>query len=300
MKTRHSILLAIAAVLVVVFYPPAKTWWKGAAPVTASSSTSSDSPNPAKPILYSADESYVFRGERYCGFYNLVYRFPFYLTAHVYNTGAINGCPASCYDKLDRDTFHKLAGEVLNETVLLTFFNGPRYWTMDTVRTTEIHDDIRRFDCLDARLVAKIPCGFSDLYQWVQPYRVRLINRKTVYFFNAGKPTFRITNPEGDVFIMQSYTTMVWEELSLDNLADIWTLGKLELPEGWRYDVVVPEQHYALGTEDGNAYVIQDNLKNTYQKMVGSYVNYLEVEVQETLMGVGLDADGEDTEKSQA
>lgn len=62
---------------------------------------------------------------------------------------------------------------------------------------------------------------------------------------------------------MQSYSQIVNPTLSMDNLA---TLDQqLKLPAGWKYKTRLLQQDLAL-VANGVAYVIQDNLMNSYQR----------------------------------
>jgi hypothetical protein len=62
---------------------------------------------------------------------------------------------------------------------------------------------------------------------------------------------------------MQSYS-LEKAELSYDKLA--WLGEKLDLPRGWRFRSVVLNQDYFLKAENEWATVLQDDLRNTYQK----------------------------------
>jgi len=89
------------------------------------------------------------------------------------------------------------------------------------------------------------------------------VQRETVYTYQAGKPVYELTSPEGDVYIMQSYAQITDKDLTLDDLA---TLGsKLSLPDGWTYSTRTLEEDFDLVTT-GLAYVINDNLYNSYQR----------------------------------
>ena len=71
-----------------------------------------------------------------------------------------------------------------------------------------------------------------------------------------------LIDTEGNVYTMQSFSRIVDEALSYE---DLETLGdRLSLPDGWRYRVRMLEEDLdvqAIGT----ATVLQDELQNTYQ-----------------------------------
>jgi len=63
---------------------------------------------------------------------------------------------------------------------------------------------------------------------------------------------------------MQSYSQIVDPALTMNQLA---TLGsRLDLPSGWSYIVETPTTEIVLKS-GGTAYVTQDSLQNTYQRM---------------------------------
>jgi len=63
---------------------------------------------------------------------------------------------------------------------------------------------------------------------------------------------------------MQSYSQIVDPNLTIDSLERLDE--QLELPEGWRYEARRLTNDSVLKA-DGLAYVINDNLLNSYQKV---------------------------------
>ena len=62
---------------------------------------------------------------------------------------------------------------------------------------------------------------------------------------------------------MQTYSQQVDPKLTE---ADLTSLGKrLSLPPGWHYEAHLLDQDETLQTS-GVAYILQDNLKNSYQR----------------------------------
>jgi hypothetical protein len=75
---------------------------------------------------------------------------------------------------------------------------------------------------------------------------------------------YELTSPKGDVYRMQSYSQIVDQTLTIE---DLETLGdRLDLPEGWSYQARVLTADSALVVE-GVTYVINDEFLNTYQKV---------------------------------
>ena len=74
---------------------------------------------------------------------------------------------------------------------------------------------------------------------------------------------YELTSASGEVYIMQSYSRIVDPELSIDELADLGS--RLTMPAGWTFSSRVLDADYELVSE-GTAFVIQDDLSNTYQR----------------------------------
>ena len=89
------------------------------------------------------------------------------------------------------------------------------------------------------------------------------INRTTNFVYKVGSPIYELTSPEGEIYVMQSYSQIVNPSLSMKDLP---TLGsQLKLPAGWQYQSHVLEKDLSL-VANGVAYVLQDNLSNSYQR----------------------------------
>ena len=72
--------------------------------------------------------------------------------------------------------------------------------------------------------------------------------------------------PDGKIYVMQAYAHIVDDSLTMDALP---ALGdRLNIPEGWRYRVRIPDQDLALLAVGGQAHVLQDELQNTYMQLM--------------------------------
>jgi hypothetical protein len=97
-----------------------------------------------------------------------------------------------------------------------------------------------------------------------RPYVENAVARTTVYVFDAGKDVYELTAPDGTRYVMQSYSQAIDPTLTA---ADLPTLGsRLNLPEGWRFQVRQPETEWVLRIS-GEARVVQDDLENSYQRV---------------------------------
>ncbi|MBX9742907.1 MAG: hypothetical protein K2W99_05165 [Chthoniobacterales bacterium] len=182
---------------------------------------------------------------------------PFSFTGHVYKTLFLNDFPEAQWKALDPQ---KLKKEFHAHAVVL---NGPRYalmdhsWIMDPGK-------IVSFDGLQARFLTDVTIPASDVLSGgSRPYTEQAANRTTRYLFKKGRPIYELISPQGTHYVMISYCQIVDPNLSQ---ADLATLGsRLSLPVGWRYQTKILNHDEILQTS-GTAYVIQDNLKNGYQR----------------------------------
>lgn len=91
------------------------------------------------------------------------------------------------------------------------------------------------------------------------------VQRRTIFTYEAGKPIFKLTSPDGDVYVMQSYAQILNKTLRYDDLPDL--ASKLMLPAGWTYTSETPTEDFEL-VADGLAYVVNDDLYNSYQRII--------------------------------
>lgn len=180
------------------------------------------------------------------------------LKADVFNTLGFDDCPADKWEALTRR-------ELLRQfDTLAVLMNGPRHFLMDAIVASGATKAGEVITVGGITMAKRAEVSLS-LHQAMGPaYTEQTIERETTYRFDAGKPTFRLIAPDGARYVMQSYAQTVDPALAY---ADLPGLGaRLTLPAGWRYEVEVPQADLLL-VAGGKATVVQDDLKNTYQKM---------------------------------
>ena len=179
----------------------------------------------------------------------------------VYNTIGLNNCPAEQWEALDPE---QLKEEYQANDII---FNGPRYFMMDENSLAE-PGEVASFDGLEMRHLAtlELPAGslIGDNLEG-QPYTENTVDRETEYVFRGGLPVYELVSPDGQVYVLQSYSQIVDPTLTEDDLPNLG--DRLELPEGWQYRVRELDEDLVLRTVGGEAHVIQDDLKNTYQRV---------------------------------
>lgn len=197
------------------------------------------------------------RDARYCEIIP-VKRDGFHFVATVYNTLGENDCPPAIWDTITEAEMKK------RFDAFRVVLNGPRHFVMDRIIASGTTAEGKTIEAGGLKLTerATIDLGLFDLRH--EPYRERTILRDTHYVYEAGKPVFTLLAPDGERYAMQAYAQIVDKSLDYDELPKLGE--RLKLPQGWRYEVMVPKFDLVLGAK-GEATVIQDNLEDTYQKI---------------------------------
>ena len=94
------------------------------------------------------------------------------------------------------------------------------------------------------------------------PYVVNTVQRNTIYTFKKGLQVFELTDPNGNVYVMQSYSQQMDPSLTLAKLPDIGPTK--QLPEGWSYAARRLTEELTL-TASGSTQIVNDYHRNTYQ-----------------------------------
>ncbi|MER6216957.1 hypothetical protein ABT213_23250 [Streptomyces sp. NPDC001674] len=95
------------------------------------------------------------------------------------------------------------------------------------------------------------------------PYTQLTVRRTNVWLFRRGTEIHELISPEGHRHVMQSLSRHVDPELDLDDLP---TLGeRLQLPEGWQYNVRALDEDLEVSAH-GDAHIVFDEYENNYQR----------------------------------
>lgn len=210
------------------------------------------------------------RDSRYCEFLIVQGTEPS-LTATVYTTYGLNDCPQSCLSTLTPQDLVADAQKLGLPQVQEALINAPRFWTMDAISSANSPPPPVSLGCMEVHEVAKVPMTTTSP---VSPYTEQVIDRNTHYTYYKDRYIYLLESPTKETYILQSYTTMVNPSLTLRLLPTLLNNG-LSLPSGWTYRPVLLSFDLSVDTLNGKAYVIQDNLKNTYQRLSTSSLNFL-------------------------
>lgn len=195
------------------------------------------------------------RNQRYCEIL-VVQKHGFSGTAAVYNTVGLNDCPEAQWKALDPN---KLKIENKAYDIVM---NGPRCFLMDR-NVLKSAGPVRDFDGLQARLVAQVEVSSASGKR--RPYVENIVDRDTQYVFEAGKKVYELLSPDGKTYIMQSYSLEVDPHLSEESLSGLDR--RVSLPKGWRYVVRDLSEDLTVRTAGSKAHILQDDLRNTYQRL---------------------------------
>jgi hypothetical protein len=194
------------------------------------------------------------RGKRYCEVL-LLHAAPAGVTADVYNSYPMNDCPQSEWATLN-------AQQIAQENqALLANLNGPRYWLMDTIdKTVGTSGPTKDFGGIE--MTQRATVQVTDPATAQKPYLLHEVNRKTVFTFAKGSTVYELTDPQGQKWVMQSWSQEINPTLSEADLADL--TPQLQLPAEWSYASRTLTAPLTIRTIAAPARVTTDDLKNTY------------------------------------
>lgn len=196
------------------------------------------------------------RGDRYCEV--LLGRIEGELIQiDVYNTYGLNDCPDEAWKAIDGPA---IKADTKVDVVLL---NGPRYWTMDRFEASKLVDPtIETFGGIEMRLSGTLELKIADVMGSETAYVTRTVARTTSWVYEAGKAVYELTDPEGNIYDMQSYSVQQVPQTE----ASLVELGQqLALPAGWSFKSRILDADLTITAVDGLATVVQDDRANTYQ-----------------------------------
>ena len=144
--------------------------------------------------------------------------------------------------------------------------NGPRHWVIDQLTATggtTTSGETFTFGGIEMGLRATLTTPAGQPTVGDQFYTPNAVARDTIWTYDAGKEIYTLTAPNGDVYVMQSYSQIQDPTLTIKQLAQLGS--KLNLPEGWTYSSQTLTEDLSLNS-NGMATVVNDDYYNSYQK----------------------------------
>lgn len=206
------------------------------------------------------DPPHELRNYRYCEIIPFTLS-PGIVTAHVYNTLGWNDCPTEEWNALTEQQvnleFHSFASSL----------NGPRFWVVDHVEGAgdTAEGGTFTFGGIKMSLRGMLETPIGEPLVGEQYYVPNEVNRETTYTIHPGERTFQLIDPDGNVYVMQSYARINDPDLRYGDLKNL--ASRLDLPDGWKYRPRTYNYRTTV-TANGLAYVVNDDLLNSYQRML--------------------------------
>ena len=199
-------------------------------------------------------------GKRYCEVL-LVHVTATGLVAGVYNTYPLNSCPEHKWAALDA---HAIAGA---NDVPYAELNGPRYWLMNSITKVRTGGQVvKTFGGIAMIEVATVVLGGS-VAAAQEPFTPHTVSRQAAFTFVAGRQIYELVDPDGNVWVMQTYSQIKDPTLSMADLPGL--ASRLTVPAGWTYRVRILTKPLVVATTNQPAQVLQDNLEDSYSKETG-------------------------------
>lgn len=212
-----------------------------------------------------ADAPTGMNGFRYCEILMSVPGEEGELVTEVWGTPGVDRCEQADWDALDPGII------VADNDARSILMNGPRYFTVDGAVDTAPGSAgvgtaaggeavLRDFGEISMVLLATVDGETAES----AAYTPELVVRTTTWTFQAGTELYELTDPDANVYLMQSYA--LFEDPTL-TAADLPTLGdRLDLPDGWSYSTRVADADFVVALAPDGAMVVNDELGNSYQR----------------------------------
>jgi hypothetical protein len=187
------------------------------------------------------------------------------VTEHVFNTLPFGPCDPQQFETITEQDIIDAYNAAYDPDATAATINGPRHWVLDTLTPTGgVTDsgDTLTVNGIKFGQVGELEIPVGQPPVGTVDYVPNTVMRNTVYLFKKGLQVFELTDPDGNVWVMQSYSQQMDPSLSLARLPDIGP--EIGLPEGWSYAARRLTEDLTL-TAAGSTQVVNDGLANTYQ-----------------------------------
>jgi hypothetical protein len=178
--------------------------------------------------------------------------------ADFYNSTGTDICTPEKFAGLDKAKIKEETG------AKEVFLNPSRRWTFDQLDVFE--DGIERtFGGIKMTWMGVVPVVELEKGVSKGHYVPGYIFRNNQYTFKKGREIYLLDAPDGEVFVMQSFTNFKQQKVSFANARNLASV--LTLPPGWKYRSLVLDRDLIVNQKrtNGMAHVFQDDMLNAYQ-----------------------------------
>lgn len=187
------------------------------------------------------------------------------ITEHVFNTLKYGPCSSTQFATVTEQNIIDAYNASYPGNSTSATINGPRAWVVDTLTATggvTTSDQSLVVNGIEFSLTGIVsrPVGSPALGS--DPYVPYTVNRNTIYLFKAGTLVYELTDPSGNVYVMQSYSKQIDPNLRLSMLPYIGPTN--QLAAGWTYSSRRLSADLTL-TAAGSTTIVNDYYANTYQ-----------------------------------
>jgi hypothetical protein len=177
--------------------------------------------------------------------------------ANIWNTTSACDPTPEQLDAIDTDAVARENG------ALRAWLNPVRHCTFDRLDAWEVGDD-RTFGGISGTWMSVASAADITKATVQRSYDDRYVYRNNTFTFNSGSEVYLLVAPDGEVFVMQSFSRHVDPRLSEDDLP--YLAGRLDLPAGWGFRAETVDQDLKVSSSKDNlAHILHDNLDNAYQ-----------------------------------
>jgi hypothetical protein len=178
--------------------------------------------------------------------------------ANIWNTtGTCDPAPEQLA-ALDADAIARESG------AQRAWLDPARQWVVDEIDVWEAGAD-RTFGDITGTWVGAASAATMMQTAIQGSYDPGYLHRNNTFTFHGGSEVYVLDAPDGEAFVMESFTRHWDSGLSEDNLAHLGS--RLDLPADWgfRTEVLDRDMEVLPVGDDYRAHVLQDNLHNVYQ-----------------------------------
>lgn len=187
------------------------------------------------------------------------------MTEHIFNTLPFGPCLAKEFATITEQDVIAAYNAAYGASSTSATVNGPRHWVLDTLTSTggvTPSQDTLTVNGIEFGLVGQLQVPVGQPPVGTDAYVVNTVQRNTIYVFKKGLQVFELTDPSGNVYVMQSYSQQVDSSLSLAKLPFIGPTN--DLPKDWSYAARKLTEDLTL-TASGETQIVNDHYRNTYQ-----------------------------------